>query len=523
MSTRSWLPALPRPRLDRGLAEAASCSAADLEAAAAEGRRGRFLSLRWRLTLAFTAVLTTMLIVFSLVVYWYFGSRYVSSIAQDSQSKAAQVEPILIRKISGVETLEARRLPGIGYYGEPLSLEESLHPLQDPGVAVRIFDYMRNPVPIGAANEFAGDVIVNQESFVMAQHGVDHAERLDTGPGQSYFVLTHPVMRNGQLLAYIQILTSLKVYDETMQELRRLLILGTLFAVGMSLLTGAALAQTAIAPIDTIASTAEKINQEQDLSRRIVHTGARDEIGRLAVTINDMLERIECMFERQRHFLADVSHELRTPLTTIRGEVELAQRTGELDAEALEALTDESQRMSRMIDDLLMLARVDAGAVLEGERVPVSLDTLVLDVYQQARMLGRGSHEAALGPVEPLVVLGDRDQLKQLLLNLVANAIKHTPAGTTVTLGLAREGATAVLLIEDDGPGIPPQDLPHLFDRFYRVDKARNRNGGSTGLGLAIVRSIAEAHGGSVTADSPPGEGASFQVRLPLDEAATEA
>lgn len=518
MSARSWLPAFPRPRLDAGAGDAA-CSKAELEAAAAaaEGRRGRFLSLRWRLTLAFTAVLGTMLIVFSQVIYWYFGSRYVSSIARDSHGKAVQVEPILIRKIQGVRSFGFRPVPLPGGWAlERQFLHESLDPFQDPGVAVRIFDHMRNPIPIGDDNEMVESVITNQLAFQMAQRGANHAERLDAGPSESYYVLTHPVMRDGQLLAYIQILTSLKVYDETMQELRRLLVLGTLFAVGMSLLTGAALAQTAIAPIDTIARTAEKINQEQDLGRRIVHTGARDEIGRLALTINEMLERIECMFERQRQFLADVSHELRTPLTTIRGEVELAQRTGALDEEALEALTDESQRMSRMIDDLLMLARVDAGSVLEGDRVPVSLDTLVLDVYQQARMLGRGSHQAALGDVAPLEVLGDRDQLKQLLLNLVANAIKHTPSGTTVTLGLREEGDEAVLTVADDGPGIPPEDLPHLFERFYRADKARNRNGGSTGLGLAIVRSIAEAHGGRVSASSPPGLGARFELRLPL-------
>lgn len=131
-------------------------------------------------------------------------------------------------------------------------------------------------------------------------------------------------------------------------------------------------------------------------------------------------------------------------------------------------------------------------------------------------MLGRGSHQAALGDVAPLEVLGDRDQLKQLLLNLVANAIKHTPSGTTVTLGLREEGDEAVLTVADDGPGIPPEDLPHLFERFYRADKARNRNGGSTGLGLAIVRSIAEAHGGRVSASSPPGLGARFELRLPL-------
>lgn len=474
-----------------------------------------YLSLRWRLTLAFTGVLGTMLVVFSLVTYWYFGRRAMDAIDRESALKAGQVEDIIHRKMVGIHPTSMRVREWMGTtIVESGVIEESFDPFDAPGIGVRLLDVQANPV-YASNPRFAG-VVLNNECLLYARQGRAHAERLETGPDEAYYILTRPVLVNGRPLVFIQILTALREYDNTMSELKRLLVLGTLFAVGMSLLTGAALAQTAIAPIDDIAHTAERINRERDLGRRIARRGPSDEIGRLAETINEMLDRIEGMFDRQRRFLADVSHELRTPLTTIRGEVELAQRTGSLDAEALESLCAESQRMSRLIDDLLMLARADSGADLAGKREPVSLGTLVLDVQQQAMRLARGSHEIVLDRADDAVVLGDRDRLKQLLLNLVANALRHTPPGTRVALGLAREDGAAVVTVADDGPGIPSEDLPNLFDRFYRVDKARSRAQGGSGLGLAIVRSIAEAHGGTVSVASTLGAGTTFAVRLPL-------
>ncbi len=229
-----------------------------------------------------------------------------------------------------------------------------------------------------------------------------------------------------------------------------------------------------------------------------------------------MLERIQTMFDRQRQFLADVSHELRTPLTTIRGEVDIMKRSGELDPEALEAICGESERMSRMIGDLLLLARAQEEAV-ELELEPVELDTLLLDVYRQAQTLAKDERPIRLGHEDVAIVRGDRDRLKQLFLNLVGNALDHTPQGTPVTLSLFRDGSQARVEVSDEGPGIPTDQLPYIFERFYRIDKARARSsGGGTGLGLAIVQWIAQAHGGTVDVESKEGEGTTFTVRLPL-------
>ena len=526
MSVGSWRARLPWRQTPSGQRVAPDAGA---EAPAGPGMGERtarrlgalrfpwYLSLRWRLTLAFTGVLGTMLVVFSLVTFWYFGRSAMEAIRRESTLKAAQVEDIIHRKMVGIHPTALRVREWMGTtIVESGVIEESFDPFDSPGIGVRLLDVQANPV--FASNPRFERVVLNNECLLYARQGRSHAERLETGPDEAFYILTRPVLDpvSRRPVVFIQILTALREYDHTMGELKRLLVLGTLFAVGMSLLTGAALAQTAIAPIDDIAHTAERINRERDLSRRIARRGPNDEVGRLAVTINEMLDRIEGMFDRQRRFLADVSHELRTPLTTIRGEVELAQRSGSLDAEALEALCAESQRMSRLIDDLLMLARADSGADLAGPREPVALTTLLLDVQQQGVRLARGSHAIQLGQADDVFVQGDRDRLKQLLLNLVANALRHTPAGTTVTLGLHREAGSAVIVVADDGPGIPAEDLPNLFDRFYRVDKARSRAQGGSGLGLAIVRSIAESHGGGVSVTSAPGGGTTFTVRLPL-------
>ena len=490
--------------------------------------RPRPLSIRWRLTLTFTAVLATMLVVFSLVIYWFFGNEYMREISRSSQLRAGQVQEIVYRRLEGVP-LQQRVMRRYDFMGTAIVdsgiLEESFDPFRSPGIGVRLFDY--RGLPVFASNDeitSGGRMKFNKEVMLAAALGHEHVERLNTPDNESYYVFSRPVWHEGRLAAVIQILTTLDPYDSTMAQLSRLLALGTLFAVGMSLLTGAALAQTAIAPIDAISRTAEHINREQDLGRRINLSGPRDELGRLGITINEMLDRIECMFERQRRLLADVSHELRTPLTTIRGEVELMERTGQMDPEAIVAVREESQRMSRMIDDLLLLARAEAGALPDMLREPIELNELVLDVFQQTQMLARDSHAVILEHDDSAVIIGERDRLKQLILNLVSNSLKHTPKGTTITLALHADQDEARIIVADDGPGIPADNLANLFDRFYRVDKARSRqagSGGGAGLGLSIVQQIAAAHDGRVTIESEPGQGTRATLILPLAETET--
>jgi heavy metal sensor kinase len=332
--------------------------------------------------------------------------------------------------------------------------------------------------------------------------------------GHHLRVVTVPLIINGQVRGYIQTAQSLSTVDAALERLLKIMLIGGAVILLMSLLLGDYLTRRALQPIDTIAQTAQQITAADDLSRRIPYNGPPDELGQLTQTFNDTLGRLERLFDAQRRFVADVSHEMRTPLTTIRGNVDLMRRIG-YDDEAMVAIDGETRRMSRLVEDLLLLAKADAGR-LPLEKTPVDLDTLVLGVYHQAQVLS-DAVTVHLGQVEPARVLGDTDRLKQLLLNLVSNGLKYTPPGGSVTLSLTLDHSEWVLVnVVDTGIGIPADDLPHIFDRFYRVDKARSRAKGGTGLGLSIAKWIADAHGGQISVSSEEGKGSTFTVRLPV-------
>jgi signal transduction histidine kinase len=245
----------------------------------------------------------------------------------------------------------------------------------------------------------------------------------------------------------------------------------------------------------------------------------QDEVGRLGMAFNESLERLERLFNLQRRFLADVSHELRTPLTTIRANVDLLRRLGGADAMSLDAIQSEAERMSRLVGDVLVLAQAEAGT-LPLAHDAVEVDTLLLEVLSETQILA-GGVKLSLGEIDQALVTGDRDRLKQILLNLVSNALKFTPEGGRVTLGLARVNEWVRITITDTGLGIPPEELPRIFDRFYRVDKARSRALGGAGLGLSIAQRIAQLHGGRIEAASNgvDGNGTTFSVWLPLAKA----
>ncbi len=293
-----------------------------------------------------------------------------------------------------------------------------------------------------------------------------------------------------------------------------ILILTGVAAVCLSLFLGAILTHQLLKPLDDIAAVALQITRADDLSRRLPDSGRRDEIGRLTLVLNQTLERLERLFHVRQRFLADVSHELRTPLTTIRGNVDLMRHMEETDSEILNVVQDELMRMTRLVDDLLLLARADSGG-LPIQREPVELDNIFLEVYRQVKSIGQPV-KVILKEVDQVCVLGDKDRLKQLLLNLVDNALKYTPEGGQVTLSLFKSDGQVEIEVSDTGMGIPPEDLPRVFDRFYRVDKARSRKLGGSGLGLSIAQWIARAHGGDVKVTSKVGQGSTFRIILPV-------
>jgi signal transduction histidine kinase len=302
--------------------------------------------------------------------------------------------------------------------------------------------------------------------------------------------------------------------EAVLAQLRLILFLTGLAAVSLSLFLGAWLTHRLLKPLDDIAAVAIQITRADDLSRRLPDTGRRDEIGSLTMVLNQTLERLESLFLARQRFLADASHELRTPLTTIRGNMDLMRRMGAAQPEILDDVQDELERMTRLVDDLLLLARADTGG-LPLYRQPVELDDIFLDVYRQVQGI-EPPVQLTIMEVDQVYVLGDSDRLKQLFLNLVDNAIKYTPAGGEVFMSLSKKDGMALVEIQDNGVGIPVEDLPRIFDRFYRVDKARTRNPGGSGLGLSIARWIAVAHGGNIYVESSVGKGSTFSVSLPI-------
>lgn len=280
---------------------------------------------------------------------------------------------------------------------------------------------------------------------------------------------------------------------------------------------GVFLAGRALKPVGQMARIAQDI-EESDLSRRIP-VQSKDELGRLASTLNQMIQRLEKAFKRQRQFTGDASHELRTPLTVIQAEATLAlekERPASEYRQSLDLVSHEAKHMSRVIDQLLTLARADSGnehLLLE----EIELRDLLVDLSVDAEILCRDKGlEFRLEPMGSVRVKGDRARLRELFLNLLGNAIRYTPSGGTVSLSLTRDGDTAVAAVTDTGIGIPEKDIPLIFERFYRVDKARARQEGGAGLGLAICRHIAEVHGGAIKVESHVGTGSTFSVWLPI-------
>ena len=302
-----------------------------------------------------------------------------------------------------------------------------------------------------------------------------------------------------------------------LDHLLRVLWVGGILASLAGVLIGWGVAGGALRPVSSMVEAARRIARSQDFRHRLPAAGARDELGQLASAFNEMLAELEKAFENQRRFVADASHELRAPLATLQGNLELLERAADLSEEERRAIwrdiRDEVRRLGRLVSDLLSLARAEAGQGLQ--RQPVELDRLVTDVLRSMRT-EMAQHRLVVEHLEPVHVMGDTDRLRELLVILLDNAIRYTPAGGEIRVGLTHgPGPEVALSVADTGIGIAPEDLPHIFERFYRADKARSRATGGTGLGLAIARWIVEAHGGRIEVESHLGQGSRFTVRLP--------
>jgi len=468
----------------------------------------RATTVRLRLTLWYTALLTVFVAGFAVLVYGAVDRQLAGDLDHAVELRAVEVAQAVATTTPGHArgAVEPLRVPTSS------ALADQPHYVQvvsRRGTVLLSSPTLAEPLPVSdEARQIMLDGQVTRDVLTL--------------PGEERLALYGaPLMRDEMVVGVVLVAVPLWPIEQTLERLQLVLGSAVLGSVFLASGVGWLLASAAMRPVDRITALARSIGRSGDLSGRVPAPHGSDELGRLSVAFNELLERLDTAMAQQRRFLDDASHELRTPLTTIRASASALLRGGSLTPQPplpaagegeLRAIARESERMGRLVTDLLALARADAGQLLA--RRPMMLDALLVDVYQQAR------HQApdvrlTIGDLEQVEILGDPDRLKQLLFNLVDNACRYTPAGGTVTLALSEQDGTASLSVRDTGPGIPSDELPRIFERFYRADHARSREVGGTGLGLAISQVIAEAHGGWIAVDSRVGEGSTFTVYLP--------
>ncbi len=474
------------------------------------------MSIRLRLTLWYVGLLALLLIVFGGALYATVSITSYQEVDRQLQQRAGDIQGSL----STVLTLQ----------------EDPWDVFRRGGVVLPTADVFATADIFVQLSTVDGTILSRSENLsnqrlVIPPEQLERVKRGETVPSDFTVNRTRlrayvaPIVtRSGQVVGMIQLAQSLRTVDATLRGLATLIIISIAAGLATAAIGGWVIAGNILEPIDRVTMTAQKITRARDLGRRIEVPSTMDEVGRLALTLNEMLARIEDLFRAQQRFVADVSHELRSPLTAVRGNLDLLKRGAADDpterAQMIEAMDSETARMSRLVSDLLLLARQDAGIPIA--RHPVELDTLLLEIYRQAQITARGI-KVTLGAEDQAIIVGDRDRLKQVLLNLVDNALKYTPQGGEVTLSLTKDDAWVKISVRDTGIGIAPDDIPNLFDRFYRVDKARSRDAGGTGLGLAIAKSVVDAHNGKIMVESELGKGSTFTVWLPLGETSSIA
>ena len=336
------------------------------------------------------------------------------------------------------------------------------------------------------------------------------------GPDGSFRALTVPLQLRGEQIGTLVVGASRGDEEGTLAGLVSGIVVAAAVGLGFATLLGVLVVRRTLRPLRFMAREVAAIQSSGDLSRRVDHGGPRDEVGQLAAGFDRMMARLELAFVSQRRFLGDASHELRTPLTVIRGQLELMEE-GLHSPEARRSLalaTEELERMRRIVDDLLLLARLDEGTPLQRE--PVEVDLVFREALLRGMQLAR--REARVEVEPDLYAMADFDRLLQVLTNLVGNAVRHGGEDATIFLRARRDGRRVLMEVADTGPGIPPEELPHIFDRLYRGSAARAAAPTGAGLGLSIVASLTEAMGGQVGVESVPGSGTTFRVWLPSQD-----
>jgi len=455
------------------------------------------MSLKVKLTLIYTGMLTGIILLLSILVYLYGDIAVLERLdAKLISSSSRIINSLRVDALGGIEVDHTHS----GFYSEVF--------FQVWGIDERLLGFSEN------ASDFTSAMDVNGLSGTSP---VFNSIVLMNDP---YRVLTIPIQVNQQSVGWLQVGVSLIEHKRNQQEIFQLFFIANIV---LGLIVGGLswiIIGKELKPLEDITSAANQMMSSNDLSIRIpLEPGRNDEIGRVILTLNRTLVRLERIFNSQKRFITDVSHELRTPLTVIKGNVGLGLLMKNVDEESLLTIDKEIDRLTRLVNNLLFIAEAETdGAPLDLK--PIEFDGVFLEVYKQLKTLAGGNLVVELAEIDQVQVLGDRDRIKQVLLNLAGNAIKYTPAGGTIKVGLKKVDERACFWISDTGPGIPEEDLPHLFDRFYRGKVSRvhipTRTGSSFGLGLSIVNWIVRQHKGRIEVESKLGAGTTFTIWLPL-------
>lgn len=461
------------------------------------------LSLRWRLTIGIAAALIITLVVILVTLRLALGEILEADLDDDLSKDVGLVSA----RVALLGSLEDRE-----------GLQEIVDSYSLGGLASAFTVVIRDDqgnVLASTPGVDTDDFALNQREWEVVRGG-DHVNRTVTLEGGDKIRLhTSRLTIGRETVGIVQVAEDAELSSRSLDRLQTILVLEGLGGVILALVIGYWLARGAVRPLQNVIGVAAEI-EASDLGRRIGARGSPVEVQRLAETFDAMLERLDAAFQQQRNFVLDISHELRTPLTALRGNIDVLLMDNRLDSEtrsALERMLGETERLIRLTSNLLYLAHAEAGRELD--RRPVELDTLCLEVYRQTKDL-RSDIKYRLGNEDQVTVVGDRDLLKQLLLNLVDNSLKYTPAGGEVTLSLYRDDAQARVEVRDTGPGIERDQIPLIFQRFYRGRNKKRGGKGGAGIGLAISDWIVKAHGGEIVVSSEPGQGSVFTVVLPL-------
>ena len=464
-----------------------------------------FKSIRSRLTAWYILLLGIILILFSVFLNYFLSKRLYESVDNSLTVSATVVAT------SAVMQFNRSPLPGLDQFFEQFMGAGNLNKFY------RIYDGSGN-VGSRSNNIDASKFPLSQEAYADALSGTNSYETFLVDGKHPIRVITMPILREKKLVNLVQVGTSLEAVKETLRNLRIFLFTAVPSVLVFATLFARFLARRALKPISKIIKTARDIGQGQELNQRIPVFKVQDELGQLALTFNEMMDRLENSFAQMRQFSSDASHELRTPLTVLQGQNELVLsklRDPKEYQEVIISNLEEIKYMSKVLEDLFVLSRSDENQVLLNYK-RMDLRDLVEEVCRHAEILAEEKDiSIVIAFLEQVKINGDEVRLRQMVWNILHNGIKYTQPGGELKVSLLEESGFALLSIQDTGIGIPEKDLPFIFDRFYRVDKARSKDEGGSGLGLSICRHIAEAHKGKIEVESKLGLGTRFKIHIP--------